>query len=407
MRDYTYVEDFKKLGFGMFVHFGLYSVWGCGEWGKLLKHMSYEEYDKALDKFVPVKSWAKELVKAAKQAGMRYIVLTTRHHDGFSLYDTKGLSDYDVVHAKCGRDLVREFVDACNEGGVVPFFYHTLLDWRHPDFTEKNETAEDRASFARYIDYLVKSVEVLCTNYGKIGGLWFDGMWSNWEGDWQEDRLYGTIRKHQPTAMIINNTGLSFRGKQGHPELDSVTFERGDAAAVAASDRPRAGEVCDALNFHWGYAENDVNYKPITAVLKRMIGCRETECNMLLNVGPMGNGRLRTIDLGYLESIGQWIKATKNVFYSLKPCSVTCDGATVLTDGRYCYAVYDCSIVVGTNDVVEGTEDKTLSFSEKISSARYLESGKPAKIKGNTIICEGYDYSYNLGLRVIRFTVKK
>ena len=131
---YQYVEDFKNLGFGMFVHFGVYSVLKKGEWAKNILNIPYEEYDKLIKKFNVTKNWAKNLVKTAKNAGCKYITLTTRHHDGFSLYDTKGLSNYDINLTKQKRDLVKEFVDACNEQGIVPFFYHTLLDWHHPDF---------------------------------------------------------------------------------------------------------------------------------------------------------------------------------------------------------------------------------------------------------------------------------
>jgi len=203
----------------MFVHFGLYSVLGKGEWAKKALGIDGEEYDGLMNKFDVKKDWAKKLVSTAKSAGCKYIVLTTRHHDGFSLYDTKGLNDFDAPHSSCGRDLVREFVDECNKGGVVPFFYHTLLDWRVPEYN---------SDFPKYIDYLVKSIEILCSSYGKIGGLWFDGMWDKPNEDWQEDRIYSTIRKYQPEAMIINNTGLSEQGKRGHKEIDSVTFERGN-----------------------------------------------------------------------------------------------------------------------------------------------------------------------------------
>ena len=158
MKELKYIEDFKQLGFGLFVHFGLYSIVGKGEWYLHLNpNAKMNEYEKLPAKFKVKKNWAKELVNTAKQAGCKYITLTTRHHDGFSLYDTCGLNDYDAPHSACGRDLIREFVDACNEGGIVPFFYHTLLDWREESY---------QTDFPKYIDYLVKSIEILCKNYG-------------------------------------------------------------------------------------------------------------------------------------------------------------------------------------------------------------------------------------------------
>ena len=145
-----YIKEFEKLGFGMFVHFGLYSVLGKGEWAKLSYQMSDEEYFKLCEQFQPEKDWATKLVTQAKQAGCKYITLTTRHHDGYSLYDTCGLNTLDAPHT-CGRDLVREFVDACREQNMIPFFYHTLLDW----YEESFET-----DFPAYLKYLRKSVEI-------------------------------------------------------------------------------------------------------------------------------------------------------------------------------------------------------------------------------------------------------
>ena len=190
---YEYIENFKKMGFGMFNHFGLYSILGKGEWVLAQGKIDHAKYNELTRKFKVKKDWAKQLVKTAKAAGCRYVTLTTRHHDGFSLYDVKGLNDFDAPHSACGRDLIREFVDECNKEGIVPFFYHTLLDWYNPDY--KND-------FPKYIDYLVKSIEILCTQYGKIGGFWFDGMWDKPNDDWQEDRIYGTIRKYQPDGKL-------------------------------------------------------------------------------------------------------------------------------------------------------------------------------------------------------------
>ena len=133
--DYSYIEKFKSLGFGLFVHFGLYSKIGKCEWYLHLNPKAdKEKYESLTKNFTVSKTWAKELVKAAKAAGCKYITLTCRHHDGFSLYDTKGLSDYDAPHSACKRDLIKEFVEECNKAGIVPFFYHTLLDWRENSY---------------------------------------------------------------------------------------------------------------------------------------------------------------------------------------------------------------------------------------------------------------------------------
>ena len=132
---YEYIEKFKKLGFGLFCHFGLYSIMGRGEWASDIYGFNRDEYNKQIESFDVAKDWAKQLVSTAKKAGCKYITLTTRHHEGFSLYDTCGLNEFDAPHSVSGRDLVREFVDECNAEGIVPFFYHTLLDWYHIEKT--------------------------------------------------------------------------------------------------------------------------------------------------------------------------------------------------------------------------------------------------------------------------------
>ena len=149
------IADFENMGFGMFIHFGMYSQLGRGEWIMNIADMPVEEYSKLKDTFTAKDFDGRKIAKIAKAAGMKYITLTTRHHDGFSLYDTKGLCDYDAPHSAAGRDLIRDFVDGCNAEGIMPMFYHTTLDWYQPSF--KN-------NFPEYLEYLRRSVEVLCTN---------------------------------------------------------------------------------------------------------------------------------------------------------------------------------------------------------------------------------------------------
>lgn len=160
---YQYVKDFEKLGLGMFIHYGLYSEVGKGEWYlNENPEADMATYEKLTETFDVDANWANDIVDTAKSMGAKYITITTRHHDGFSLYDTKGLNTYDAPHSKCHRDLIREFVDACNANGIKPFFYHTLLDWHEPSYKE---------NFDAYLDYLYNSVEILCKNYGEIGGF--------------------------------------------------------------------------------------------------------------------------------------------------------------------------------------------------------------------------------------------
>lgn len=398
MENRNYVYEFEKKGFGMFVHFGLYSILGKGEWIFTQGGgTDREKYFGLINKFKVKKTWAKELVATAKKAGCKYITLTTRHHEGFSLYDTCGLNEFDAPHSATKRDLVREFVDECNKAGITPFFYHTLLDWHNEDY-EKN--------FPAYIDYLVKSIEILCKNYGKIGGLWFDGMWDKPNENWQEDRIYATIRKYQPEAMIINNTGLSELGKVGHPELDSVTFERGKPAFVDNSDRHRAGEMCQILDDHWGYAKNDVSYKSVKELIENLVDCRKYGCNFLLNVGPTGNGTLKGIDKGILEEIGKWVRFNKNFIYDVKPCEITAENADVVKAGDYYYAlIKDVPMAANANVQLGGTV-KRVKINADIKNARWLDNGKAIKVKKNEFDATPFNYGTSMHVRVARFELK-
>lgn len=390
---YEYIEKFQKLGFGLFVHFGLYSKIGKGEWVLHLHQLDAQKYNALAQSFEIDKNWAKELVKTAKDAGCKYITLTTRHHDGFSLFDTCGLSDFDAVHSACGRDLIREYVDECNAQGVVPFFYHTLLDWHHPDY---------RDNFPKYIEYLIASVEILCKNYGKIGGFWFDGFWDKPDADWQFDRLYATIRKYQPEAMIINNTGLSALGEVSHPEIDSVTFERGAPAFVDRSKRPIAGEMCQVLNDHWGYASNDCNYKSVKELLENLVDCRRYDCNFLLNTGLRGDGTVNPMDACILGEIGKWVKKNGEAIYNVKSCDIKAENAIML-QGDGCYYAIIKNVPMSADPNVQREEWLgQVRIDGEIISAEWLDNGKEIKAADGMFYISPFSYGESCSIRVAK-----
>lgn len=407
-----YIKDFEELGFGMFVHFGLYSLIGRGEWiaklGERDGSLPVEERDyKSLMKAFNPQSM-KEIVKTAKFAGAKYITLTTRHHDGFSLYDTCGLNEYDAPHALCGRDLVREFVDACREEDIVPFFYHTTLEFWHPDF-ENN--------FDRYLEYLRESVKLLCTNYGKIGGLWFDGNWSKQgEGDvWQEDKLYGMIRKYQPDAMIINNTGLSELGKVGHPELDSVTFERGRIAPLDREGMEKyvAAEMCDSVNMHWGVAE-DINFKSPKELIERLCDCRRVGANFLLNVGPNADGTVPEYPTAIFNAIGHWLNIFGEAVYEAEPFWWGVGRNFAVKKGNNVYFFCYDLCRKGSEDVVYfgGKEGEYLfaDFPVEVKNVRWMDNGESLAYSyenGNLCIeLTGYPYGVDYCVRVAKAEIK-
>lgn len=399
-----YIKDFEQLGFGMFIHFGLYSLIGRGEWVKDAYQTPDAEYEAYAKQFNPKPDWAMELAKTAKNAGCKYITITTRHHDGYSLFDTCGLNDYDAPHS-CGRDLIREFVDACRTYDIIPFFYHTLLDWHEKTFY---------TDFPTYLDYLRKSVEILCTNYGKIGGLWFDGMWSKPNDDWEEDALYSTIRKHQPEAMIINNTGLSALGALGHIELDSVTFERGKPGAINMEGAPKyvASEMCEVFASHWGYAKEDLNFKSPAQMICELADCRRYGSNMLINVGPMGDGSIRPIDSAILGIMGEWVNYFDEAIRKPLPCGIEIENKEkdfLLKDGKNYYLFcYDLPMSADPNVglSMEANYIEKFMLADKITSVTWLDNQTPVEYTQDgedvTVHTVPYQYGRDLVVRVAK-----
>ena len=405
------IAHFEKLGFGMFIHWGLYSQLERGEWTFDLHKDSIDKYPDCFNNFTAEDFDAKAICQLAKKAGMKYITLTTRHHDGFSLYDTKGLSDYDVMHTPCKRDLIKEFVDACNEEGLMPMLYHTTLDWQHPDFNN---------DFDAYLEYLRKSVEILCTNYGKIGGLWFDGNWSKRGADWKLDELYGMIHRLQPDAMVINNTGLSEQGKTGHPEIDSVTFEQGQATVMnrEGMDKYVAAEMCQTMNRHWGVAVNDLDYKSPRQMIERLCHARKVGANYLLNIGLTGQGGVTKITEALLEIIGQWTSMAKESLYEGKPSTMICneDKDFVLEKDGYAYIYVHDLPLLGPKDVVVAYEKtdgdhSVRNVNRKVKSMKWVDNNEELLFTQDDDVLKyratGYYYGTQLIVRIAKVEFEK
>ncbi len=369
------IKEFEQRAFGLFIHWGLYSQLNQGEWTLTLHNVPKDKYRACFENFTAKDFDADKIVRLAKQAGMKYITLTTRHHDGFSLYDTRGLSDYDVMHCPCQRDLIQEFVDACRKEDILPIFYHTTLDWVHPDFDQ---------NFDAYLEYLRKSVEILCTHYGKIGGLWFDGNWSKRDADWKLDELYGMIRRLQPDAMIINNTGLSKQGQTGHPEIDSVTFEQGRATPMDRTHMNKyvTSEMCQTTNHHWGVAENDLDYKSPRQLIETLCHARKVGSNYLLNIGLDGDGNVIKIQEALLEIIGRWTNMAKESLYDGKISEIQCEGKDFVLEknGKAYIYVHDLPLI-GHKDVVAAyanTEEnhRLDNCTRKIKSIHWIDNNE-------------------------------
>ena len=411
------VAAFEKLGFGMFVHWGLYSQLGQGEWTMSINHLDRKEYEKLQQTFTAADFDAEDLARTAKNAGMKYITLTTRHHEGFSLYDTCGLNTFDAPHSPAGRDLVREFVEACRAEGIIPFFYHTTLDWH---WHEKITQQLDQAEFDEYLDYLYRSVEILCSNYGKIGGLWFDGNWSCPGADWKEDRLYKMIHRLQPDAMVINNTGLSALGQTGNEEIDSVTFENNPSRPVCREGMKKyvAAEVCKTMNSHWGLSRRDFNYLSPKQLIEWICQSRGTGANLLLNIGPSAQGGVPAYEKAALELTGKWMSIFGEAVYNGKPLpGMKYQGRDfMLHDGPVCYYVAFDIPMGGDSNVVAGALGSgprcVGGFDRKIVSAKWMDNGEDAVFMQDlekkllTVQCDPYPYGTDLVVRILRIETR-
>lgn len=399
------IENFRRRSLGLFVHYGAYVQYQHGEWALELCKIEPAEYEKKALACDYSSFDAKNIIRAAKACGARYVTFTTRHHDGFSLYDTRGLSDYDIMHTPNGRDIVKEFIDACHENDILPFLYHTTLDWHHPDFNR---------DFKSYQQYLRDSVEILCRNYGPIGGFWLDGNWSRPAGEWELDALYGVIRKYQPDAIIINNTGLEAQGVFGHREIDCVTFEQGAPQKLDCTgmEKEYMGEMCYPLCEHWGIAD-DINIKSMRQILEAYTACRRVGGNLLLGIFTRLDGSQPLLHQGYLEAIGRWTGANEAALYDAVPGIAEGFGKDfMLYNGNKRYVfVHDVS-TWGDSNVLKSHKRGYSCFeqvTEPLKNGRWLDNGQPAEFTQDTekgILCvkpAPFTYGESRVVRVAEF----
>jgi len=315
----------REARFGMFIHWGLYAVPagtykgervnGIGEWIMNNGKIPVEEYEKFADKFNPIGFNADEWVRLAKNAGMKYIVITSKHHDGFCLWGSK-IGIYNVVDATpFQRDILQELAAACKKQGVKLCFYHSIMDWHHPDaqapfYPNYNDTNKSNPNFDRYVEsYLKPQLRELLTNYGPIGVLWFDGEWVK---DWTEPKgkaLYEYVRSLQPTILINNRVG---KGRQGMEGLNKSKEDAGDFGTpeqqVPATGLPGVDwETCMTMNDTWGFKSYDDHWKSTKEMIHTLVDVASKGGNFLLNVGPMPEGLIPQASVERLTEMGKWM----------------------------------------------------------------------------------------------------
>lgn len=322
-------KAFKEMRFGIFLHWGIYSMFGQGEWYLQNAKIDRLEYAKVADAFYPHRFNAWEWVRAIKEAGAQYICLTSRHHDGFSMWKTDE-SDYNIVDATpFKRDVIKELADACHSKGLKLHLYYSHLDWMREDypwgrtglFTGKDPKKQNWASYKQFMN---NQLTELLTRYGEIGAIWFDGYWDHDQDsvpfNWELREQYNLIHRLQPQCLIGNN-----HHEEVKPGEDIQIFERdlpGQNTAGFVEQTPEVSqlplETCETMNGMWGYQVTDQNYKSTDDLIRLLVRTAGMGANLLLNIGPQPNGELPHTALQRLKEIGEWMSKYGNTIYATK-----------------------------------------------------------------------------------------
>ncbi len=383
-------EWFQDAKFGLFVHWGVYSVMagggdqGVAEWIMNQKEIPIKQYEKLPAFFNPTEFDPIAWVSMVKKAGMQYITITSKHHDGFAMYDSK-VSDYNVVdQTPYGKDVLKQLKTECDKQGIKLFFYYSQLDWHHPNYfprgrTGKNYTGRKKnGDWNQYIDYMNTQLTELLTNYGEIGGIWFDGMWDKPDAEWRLEETYNLIHDLQPGAMIGSNHHIA-----PFPGEDFQMFERdlpgentmGFNKTETISELPL--EMCETMNGSWGFNIKDNYYKTSKQLIQTMVKAAGYGANFLLNTGPMPNGKIQPENVDTLMVMGDWLKQYGEAIYDTRkgPIKPNEWGATTQKGNT----IYIHVLELGEKTLEIPALDqkiKSITFFDDGSKVKYKKSGK-------------------------------
>lgn len=360
------MEWYRDARFGMFIHWGLYSIPARGEWLRSTERISKEDYMCFFNEFDARDYDPKKWAKAAKDAGMKYVVLTAKHHDGFCLFDSK-YTDFKAPNTKAGRDLIAEYVEAMRDEGLKVGLYFTLIDWHHEDYPHFNDRIhpmrgneaykdEESRDFSRYVEYMHNQVREICTNYGKIDVLWFDFSYDDMRGEkWGATKLIQMVRSLQPEVIIDNRLEVSGEGKGSLANCKPTPYH-GDFVSpeqivppeglTDVEGNPLAWEACVTMNGNWGYNGTDKFYKPAPMLVKKLVECVSKGGNLLLNVGPDAYGNIPPESMEILSVIGKWMKRNSESIYGCGPADIAKPdfGRVTRKGNKYYFHMYENTI---------------------------------------------------------------
>jgi alpha-L-fucosidase len=321
LKNRQWLQDAK---FGLFVHWGVYSVLGDGEWVMNNQRIDKKTYEKLPAFFNPVAYDPEEWVAIAKAAGMKYITITSKHHDGFAMFDSK-LTDWDIVdRSPYKKDVLKMLADACRKEGIKLFFYHSQLDWYQDNYYPRGNTGQtagrpDKGDWYKYLDFMDGQLSELLTNYGEIGGIWFDGFWDKRDADWRLDKTYSLIHSLQPACLIGSNHHLA-----PFPGEDFQMFEKDLPGQKTTGFNPEQTvgdlplETCETMNNSWGFNLQDKNYKSTKSLIQYLVKAAGFNSNFLLNVGPMPNGKIQPEFVSTLKEMGVWLEKNGETIYGTR-----------------------------------------------------------------------------------------
>ena len=371
--------EFQDARFGLFIHWGVYSILGDGEWIMNQRRIGISDYEKLPGLFNPTEFDPAEWVSLAKAAGMKYITITSKHHDGFAMFDSK-VSDYDIAdRTPYKKDVLKMLADECHKQGIKLFFYHSQLDWHHPDYYPRGRTGADTGrpssgDWSRYLDYMDGQLRELLTSYGPIGGIWFDGWWDKPEADWRLDRTYKMIHDLQPAALVGSN-----HHKAPFPGEDFQMFEKdlpGGRTAEFNKDAEIGAlplETCETMNNSWGFNLTDRRHKSTRDLVHYLVKAAGHDANFLLNVGPMPNGRIQPEFTTRLKEIGAWLSRHGESIYGTRGGPITPRSWGVTTQKGDTVYVH-----------LLDWDDSVLSIPalpRRVKGARLLKDGRPVGVQ--------------------------
>ncbi len=422
------VAWYTEARFGLFLHWGLYAIPARGEWVRSVERIPSEDYDRYMAEFDPKHCDMRAWMAAAKGAGMKYAVLTAKHHDGFCLFDS-AYTDFKSTNSPAGRDFVREFLEAAREYGLRAGLYFSLIDWRHPDFPhygDRNHPMRDDPAyggegrdFDRYLDFMHAQVRELCANYGKLDLLWFDFSYDHLRGEaWRATQLMEMVRGLQPDVIIDNRLEVSGEGF-GSLAACRPTPYHGDFVSpeqivpprglLDAEGRPLVWESCVTMNNHWGYCAEDHYYKPASMLIKKLVECVSKGGNLLLNVGPDAAGRFPDEALDILRDIGRWMDRNGDSVYGCGPAGLDKPeyGRITRRGDRLYYHVFENTVgplpLFGVDGARIASIRRLADGSEVRLSTSWVHSGYPelafADLGPDPVLPDGTDTVLEIRLR--------